>query len=113
MKTQKGRFKEFWVTIQGNDLFVNKSQNSTQENGDTKVMHSLIGTFIMTTSVETDQHRNKLWPVKISFPPGLKFRVIYFKTEKLQLDWFQKLKNIVGQHDILEFYDMESVLGKG
>ena len=113
MKTQASRYKEFWATIQGNDLFVNKYKDNAQGPPETRVMHSLIGTFIKKAPNETGPDKTELWPVKVIFPPGVKYRVLYFKTENMQKEWYQKLKSIVGQNDILEYYVIQRDLGKG
>ena len=82
MKTQSCRYKEFWAKIQGNDLYLDKGKENTQEAVETRVMHSLIGTFIKTKPVEIGEDNMQLWPVKVIFPPGVRYRVLYFKTEK-------------------------------
>ena len=50
-------------------------------------MHSLIGTYIKNGPPEVDLEGDKIWPVKVIFPPGIKFRVLYFKSERLQIEW--------------------------
>lgn len=69
------------MTIQGNDLYINKAKSNTQETVETRAMHSLIGTFMKILPTETDQDGVKLWPLKVIFPPGVRYRILYLKTE--------------------------------
>jgi hypothetical protein len=50
--------------------------------------------------------------VKIVLPPN-KSRLLYFKSEKLQLMWLESLRKLVGYANMFDYYNFEDNLGKG
>lgn len=78
-----------------------------------RVMHSLIGTFIKEMPPEPSQSEGcDLYPVKIVLPPN-KSRLLYFKSEKLQMMWLESLRKLVGYANMFDYYNFEDNLGKG
>jgi len=76
-------------------------------------MHCLAGTFITVSPSEVNPDTGlHLYPVKIVLPPN-KSRILYFSTVDKQLSWTQSIKKIVGEHNVNDFYDLSSNLGKG
>ena len=76
-------------------------------------MHSLIGTFIKEMPIESSKSEGcDLYPVKIVLPPN-KSRILYFKDKNEQIDWHERLKNVVGYANLFDFYTFEADLGKG
>lgn len=53
-----------------------------------------------------------LYPVKIVLPPN-KSRILYFKDKNEQIEWHERLKNVVGYANLFDFYTFEADLGKG
>jgi hypothetical protein len=95
--------------IVGNELFCYRHKSDN----DHRVMHSLSGTFIKDIPSEHSQSEAcELFPVKIMLPPN-KSRILYFKSVKMQEEWINHLKKIVGYSNMFDFYTFEDNLGKG
>ena len=80
LKTKTDRFKEHWAVLSGNEIFCYRDKHEKQS----RVMHSLSGTFIKEQQAEKDPDSDKLYfPVKIVLPPG-KSRILYFSSTEVQ-----------------------------
>ena len=109
LKTKTDRYKEHWAVLAGNELFCYRQKGDTEP----RVMHSIIGTFIKEMDSEDSQSEGcTLYPVKIALPPN-KSRILYFKQQSQQKDWFEKINAKVGFSNLFDFYTFESNLGKG
>ena len=76
--------------LTGTDLFFYRRKTDTEHH----VMHSLVGTFVTKVDSEDD-----MWSLKIAIPPS-KSRLLFFKTQGEQEDWFKVLKSITGNEDV-------------
>lgn len=121
LKTKTDRYKEHWCVLNGNELYCyrkkedaeNLKMNDASSPSKHRVMHSLIGTFIKEMPPEPSQSEGcDLYPVKIVLPPN-KSRLLYFKSEKLQLMWLESLRKLVGYANMFDYYNFEDNLGKG
>jgi serine/threonine protein kinase len=50
--------------------------------------------------------------VKIVLPPN-KSRILYFTSAEQQKEWSRQIRLVIGEHDIKDFYEMTTSLGKG
>ena len=50
--------------------------------------------------------------MKIVLPPN-KSRLLYFKQESLQKQWCEKLRTVIGDSNLFDYYNFEKDLGKG
>lgn len=76
-------------------------------------MHCLAGTFVQESQTEINPDTNtNLYPVKVVLPPN-KSRILYFTSTELQQNWLKQIRKVVGEHNVTDFYDMTSTLGKG
>ena len=77
-------------------------------------MHSLKGIFINQMEVEIDNTtilKKNLYPIKMIIPP-MKTRILYFRSEDLQLKWAAIMSEKTENKSLYDFYIMEEgVLG--
>jgi serine/threonine protein kinase len=76
-------------------------------------MHCLAGTFTSESPTEVNPETGfNLYPVKIVLPPN-KSRILYFTSAEQQKEWSRQIRLVIGEHDIKDFYEMTTSLGKG
>ena len=76
-------------------------------------MHTIKGTFIKDMPPEYSNSENcEIYSIKILLPPN-KSRILYYKSKDSKDQWLKKLRNIIGDADMFEFYNFEDNLGKG
>lgn len=54
----------------------------------------------------------EIYPVKIVLPPN-KSRILYFLTKEMQNLWLSKLRTVIGDANMFDFYNLENNIGKG
>lgn len=76
-------------------------------------MHILTGTFIKEMACEhSEAEEQDIYPIKIVLPPN-KSRILYFLTKETQALWLKKLRIVVGDSNMFDFYNLEENIGKG
>ena len=109
LKTKTERLKEHWGTLSGNELYFYRKQGDTEH----RLMHILTGTFIKEMPVEySEVEEQDIYPVKIVLPPN-KSRILYFMTQEKQAIWLKKLREVVGDSNMFDYYNLEDNIGKG
>jgi|TARA_B110000285_G_C15118245_1_gene615451 hypothetical protein len=109
LKTKTERLKEHWGTLSGNELYFYRKHGDTEH----RLMHILTGTFIKEMPVEySEVEEQDIYPVKIVLPPN-KSRILYFMTQEKQAIWLKKLREVVGDSNMFDYYNLEDNIGKG
>lgn len=109
LKTKTERLKEHWGQLSGNELYFYRKQGDTEH----RLMHILTGTFIKEMASEHSEAEDQdIYPIKIVLPPN-KSRILYFLTKDAQALWLKKLRTVVGDSNMFDFYNLEENIGKG
>ena len=107
-KNQDGKFKKYFHSLLGSELYVYKSK----EDASHKQMNSLIGVFIKDEQVEKLDSKTQLHPFKLIYP-GHKERIYYLETKEDKVRWMDKIKEAVGYCEIQKYYNIQNTLGHG
>lgn len=69
-------------------------------------MHCLTGTYVEECKSEVNPDTSGiLYPVKVVLPPN-KSRILYFSNKEVQQNWFNKIRKVIGEHNVSDFYEM-------
>ena len=108
-KKQKkgGALKKYWYVLLSKELFTYKKKGDVKH----KEMKSLSGVYLKDEPDTVDEENGQLFAFKLIFPN--KRRLYYFKSEAEKMRWMQTIKQSIGYNNLLDFYIVGDILGKG
>jgi hypothetical protein len=99
--------KAYWLVLLGKELYTYRKQGATKH----KEMKSLTGVYLKSDLKEEETNGTMLYPFMLIFPD--KKRLYFLKSPEEKAMWVNAIKQAIGHANILTYYEVGEVLGKG